>query len=802
MTAIPSIDEAGRPIAEKYRPTQRHWVGMPMKRKEDVRIIRGRARYVDDITLSEMVHCKILRSPYAHARIKGIDVSRAKAAEGVICVLTGAEASKLSKPWNITSSVSERNTNERCLAVEKVRYVGEPVAAVVAIDKYLAEDALDLIDVEYEPLPPIVNLIKAMEDTTSLVHEEWGTNIQATLRVSAGDLDKAFREADFVIEDRFETQRTTGIPMETSGTIASYDELTNSLTVWSSTQNPFRLRTMLAQSLSFPEGSIRCIAPDVGGGYGIKDAVFTHEIIVPLLAIKLGVPVKYIEDRREHLIATRHGYHHICNVKVAVKKDGTILGWKERVVQDGGAYPVYGIGTVAIPYAIHSGAYKIPTVLIEGYEVCTNKASLGAYRGLSDPQKNFVLEVMMDKIAKKLGMDRAEFRLKNMIKNDELPYTIATGAVLDSGSFEQCFRKVLEMIDYEGVRKRNDPNVGVGFAVGIHYTATRWRQLSRPDSAIVRVEPTGTITVLASNVPQGQGHDTTYAQVVADEFAVDMDRIMFIHGDTDKCPRGVGTMASRGAGLTAGAIAIACRQVKAKMVKIAGHLLEANEDDLEFRDGHIMVKGTDSGISFEEVANVAWNAGRRLPEGMPSGLQSMYTYEPINIGKFDENGIGNASAAYGNGADAVVVKVDPETGDCRILKYVVAHDCGVMINPLLVEGQIQGGLCQGIGIAMYEDLVYDENGQPLASLLADYTCPTAVEMPMVTSENMASFESPSPNTPLGTKGVGEISIIHPPAIIANAITDAVKGEAITELPLSLERVYNYLRNERLLRSSE
>ncbi len=783
----------------QLKPASKNWVGQRVKRREDATIVRGRAQYVDDIQLPGTVHCKILRSPYAHARIKKIDVEKARKADGILYVLTGTDAEKIAKTWDEFWDVPmSKRSNELCLAVDKVRYVGEPVAAVVGTDRYVAEDALDLIDVEYEVLPAVVNIEKALEKGAPLVHEEWGDNIESTHRVVAGDVEKAFAEADVIIEDRFVTQRSTAAPIETSGAIAVYDKYTDTLTEWSATQFPHFLRTVLAHCLGISESAVRCIAPDIGGGFGIKASIFPHEIIVAILAMKLGVPVKYYEDRREHLTASKHGYGRVCYIKVAAKKDGTITAWKEKILQDAGAYRSWGIATVAVPYSMHPGVYKFPNILFEAYDVATTKAGIGAYRAFGDAQMLFVREVTIDKLARKLGIDRAEIRLKNMIKKEDLPYVISTGAQLDSGSFEECFRKVLEMVDYEGIMKRNEPNIGVGFCAGIHYTSCRNLPMTFDadfETAIVRFEPTGALTVLCSNIPQGQGHDTALAQIAADEFGLDMSKVRMIHGDTDKCPQGLGTWGSRCIGITGSAIAIASRQVKEKMIEIAAHLLEARKEDMVFEEGKITVRGTPSrGVSLQQIAVVAWAETSKLPRGMKPGLDSMYTYEPPNTGRFDKNGVGNAAVNYSNAADAAVVKVDPETGEYKILKYVIAHDCGVQINPLIVEGQIQGGLCQGLGTAAYEDLAYDDDGQPLATLFADYACPTAVEMPMVTADRMAPFETPSPTTPTGAKGAGELSIISPPAVLANALADAINlADGIKEIPLTSERVYNCIK---------
>jgi carbon-monoxide dehydrogenase large subunit len=790
----------------QLQPQRKNWVGRRVRRREDATIVRGRAQYVDDIQLPGTVHCKILRSPYAHARIKKIDVERARSSEGVLCVLTGEEAEKLAKTWDDFWNVPHsKRTNERCLAVNKVRYVGEPVVALVASDRYLAEDALDLIDIEYDVLPAVVDVEKALEPEAPLVHDEWGDNVESTHGVNVGDVEKAFAEADVILEDKFVTQRSTAAPIETSGAIAVYDKYTQTLTEWSATQFPHFLRTVLAHCLDIPESSIRCIAPDIGGGFGIKASIFPHEIIVAILAIKLGVPVKYYEDRREHLTASKHGYGRVCYVKVGAKKDGTITAWDERILQDAGAYRSWGIATVGVPYSMQPGVYKFPNIHFEAKDVCTTKTGIGAYRAFGDAQMLFVREVMIDNLARKLGIDRAEIRLKNMIKKEDLPYTISTGAQLDSGSFEESFRKVLEMLDYDNLRKKKEPHLGVGFCVGIHYTSCRNLPMSFDadfETAIVRFEPTGALTLLCSNIPQGQGHETSLAQIAADEFGLDISKVRLIHGDTDKCPQGLGTWGSRCIGITGSAIAIASRQVKKKMISIAAHLLEARDEDLVFGDGRIFVKGVSSrGVSFEEIALVAWAETSKLPKGMKPGLDAMYTYEPPNTGRFDDKGVGNVAVNYSNSADGAIVKVDPDTGEYKILKYVIAHDCGVQINPLIVEGQIQGGLCQGLGTAAYEDLVYDENGQPLATLFADYACPTAVEMPMVTADHMASFETPSPTTPTGAKGAGELSIISPPAVLANALADAIDCPAgIKEIPLTSERVYNYIKKKRANRT--
>jgi carbon-monoxide dehydrogenase large subunit len=750
-----------------------------------------------------MLYAAVVRSQYAHARLKKVDVSKAKQLSGVVDIITGEEMRKhvrmtVDEFWaaggpgkSSLKIAASKATKEFPLAYDKVRFVGEPIAIVVAEDPYVAEDALELVEVEYEPLPPVVDPEKAMKKRAPLVYEDWGDNIYYYHRVRVGNAEKALQESDRVFKRKFVIGRSTGASTETMGCVAQYDPATKQLIVWSSNQMPHVLRFAIAAVLGISENTIRVIAPRIGGGFGIKANTYPHEFFIPYIAMKLGRPVMYMESRREYFLEQQGGMWRTHYVEVGIK-NGKIHAWKEKIIQDDGAYLNWAAGYLALPCAQLPGPYKINSIWIDGYSVVTNKCPGGAYRGFGDNQMIYVREHMIDIIAKELGVSPVEFRLRNMIQDNEFPYVSSTGLQYDSGSFVRCMKKALELVGYDEIikKKEKEPNIGVGIANMIERSSCRNLPLrfdADYDAVVVRVEPTGVITIYSSSVPHGQGHETTMAQIVADIFGVDIKDVRIIWGDTDMCPQGLGTWGSRAMVITGSAIAKASEILIDKMKKIAAKVLEVSEKDIVFEGGKFYPKGVpSSALTIADIATYAYVATGVIPGGdIEKGLQAIYTYEPPNTVRFDEDGKGNFAVNYSNATHAAVVKVDTETGRVEILKYVVVDDCGVAVNPLIVDCQIHGGVCQGIGAALFEEVLYDENGQPLNPSFMDYIVPTIAEMP--TDFVVEHIETPSPTTPLGVKGVGEAGNVASLPAVANAVMNAI-GKECRILPLTPERV--------------
>ncbi|TMA53017.1 MAG: xanthine dehydrogenase family protein [Deltaproteobacteria bacterium] len=743
----------------------------------------GSRTRADDIHLPGTLALAFVRSPYAHARITQIDVSAAQAHPGVQAVLTGSDVSEAIKPLRVEYDPARAPTHKSCdwpvLAQGKVRFVGEAVAAVVATNRYVAEDAAALVEVEYEPLDVVWDMEKALELASPLVHEEWGDNVMQSLEAEIGEVAKAFQEADCVVAERFTTGRHLALPMETRGCLAQFEAAADSLTLWSSTQVPHVLRSYLALVLDFPEHHIRVVAPDVGGGFGLKAHLFPEEVITAFLARRLQRPVKWIEDRRENLTASLHAKHQVVQAELALTKDGTILGLKGRFLSDVGAYSEYPWSSaLEAGHAASSmpGPYKIPAFRFEAVSVATNKTTLGVYRGVGMPTGVLVMERLLDLGAQKLGLDPAELRLRNMIRKEDHPYTSIIGAEIESGSHQESLQMALEMLGYQDFRAQQQKGqaqgryIGVGLGCYVEGTAPSSQAfqamglaLGGYESATVRMDATGKVTVLVGTHSHGQSHETTLAQVAADELGVPLADVKVIEGDTTAVPYGWGTWGSRSAVTGGGAIILASRKLREKLLRVASRLSEVPADDLELAEGVVRRKtdGTTL-VPLKEIAYRIVSAPAGLPAGEEPGLDATAHYEP-------------PPSTHANATHLATVEVDIETGQVKILRYIVVEDCGTIINPLVVNGQIQGGVAQGIGTALYEQVVYDENGQFLTGTLMDYLAPTAVDVPQV---EIGHIESPSPYTPGGIKGMGEGGAIAPPAAIANA----------NEVPLTPERV--------------
>ena len=778
-------------------------VGAQVRRVEDPRVLLGKSQYVDDLDLPNSLALAFVRSPYAHARIVSIDADEAQHQPGVQLVLTGADIAEAIKPLRVEYEPTKAPTHKPCdwpvLAQDKVRFVGEAVAVVVAADRYAAEDAAGLIDVEYEPLTPVSDVEQALAADAPLVHEEWGDNVMQTLQAEIGEVAKAFQEADCVVSERLTTGRHMALPMETRGCVASFEPATDTLTVWSSTQVPHVLRSHIALVLDFPEHHIRVVAPDVGGGFGQKGHLFPEEAVAAYLTRRLGRPVKWIEDRRENLSASLHAKQQAVRAELAVRQDGTILGIRGRFVGDVGAYSEYPWGSAfEAGHAASSmpGPYKTPAFSFEAVSVATNKTTIGVYRGVGLPIGVLTMERLMDLAAYKLGLDPAEIRLRNMIRKEEHPYTTIIGAEVESGSHRESLQKALDILGYQECRAEQQQArtqgryLGIGIGCYLEGTApnsaafaSMGLNLGGYESATVRMDVAGKVTVLVGTHSHGQSHETTLAQVAADELGVPLADVKIIEGDTNAVPYGMGTWGSRSAVTGGGAISKASEKLRNKMLRIASRLTEVPDDDLELAEGMIRRKADATPLMLikELVHRVLVQAGSLPPDEEP-GLDATAHYEP-------------PPSTHANATHIALVEVDSDTGKVTLLRYVVVEDCGTIINPTVVDGQIQGGVAQGIGTALYEHALYDENGQFLTGTLMDYLIPTAIDVPQV---EIGHIESPSPHTPHGIKGVGEGGAIAPPAAIANAVADALAPfeVRVDAIPLTPERVLGWIEQSK------
>jgi carbon-monoxide dehydrogenase large subunit len=660
---------------------------------------------------------------------------------------------------------------------------------VVAEDLYTARDAAEAIEVDYEPLPVVTDMEKALSNDTPFVHDEFKSNQAFTHTLKNGDVDAAFAQADRVVKQRMINQRLCPMAMEGRAVLAEYLPGENRLTVWSSTQIPHLLKTQLSVLVGLPETAVRVIAPEVGGGFGSKLNVYGEEGIVPWLAMKLGRPVKWAEGRRENFLATIHGRDTINYVELALKNDGTILGMRSRILADMGAY--HQLLTPLIPQLtalMHAGCYKIPAIQVDIVGVFTNKMATDAYRGAGRPEATYNVERIMDIAAQELKMDPAEFRLKNFPKSKEFPYTTITGLTYDSAKYQDSLDKALKLADYAGLRKRqkdgrkNGKYYGVGVSTYVEICAIGPSAATPAggwESATVRIEPTGKVTLLTGASPHGQGQETTFAQLLADELGIDPDDVNVVHGDTLAVPYGIGTFGSRGTAVGGTAAYMATQKLKTKLSTLAGHLLECKAADVKFGKRQLVANGGKKSIAFGELVTAAYTA-HKIPPGFEPGLEASHFFEPSNF-------------TFPFGAHIASVEVDKETGEVKIDKYIAVDDCGNVINPLLVAGQVQGGLAQGIGQAMWEELIYNEDGQLVTGTLMDYTVPKAHFFPEFTLEHTVT---PSPVNPMGVKGVGEAGTIASTPCMVNAVCDALShlGVRHIDMPLKPERVWSAIRH--------
>ncbi|MHA6797756.1 xanthine dehydrogenase family protein molybdopterin-binding subunit (plasmid) [Pseudonocardia bannensis] len=766
------------------------WIGKPTKRVEDPRYLTGTARYVADLELPRMLHAVYVRSPHPHARILSVDTSVLPGLGKSVWVFTGQDLRDVPPLIDHVALDNLLRTPQNVIAIDKVRFVGDAVAVVVAGDRYAAEDAAEQLSaaVEYEVLPPVPSVEAANAPGAALLFDDLGTNEIYRQTEKHGDTEKAFAAADRVFTTRFHHNRYGAAPMETRGVLANYERSEQQLTVWSSTQMPHFLRSVIAGQLGLPEHRVRVIAPEVGGGFGQKMCTSPEEIAIPFIALQLGRPVKWIEDRHEHLLAATQAKEEFINLEVAVSNEGKLLGVRGEFIGDGGGYS-FNTESALIEPALAAksfpGPYRIEAFDEEVAASLTNKSPVAAYRGVGWTAANTVREIMIDEIARELGIDPVEIRRRNMLRSDELPYRSVTGQLYDSGSYLESLELAMKTVDYDAFRtmqeRLREQGRYLGLGISSYVEQTAWgsdssAQAGTPlpshDNSTVTVDPSGTVTVAVSTSCHGQGHETSYAQIAADGLGVDMADVKVVFGDTLTSPYGLGTYASRSAVIGGATVARASADVREQILKVAANMLEANPDDLVIEDGTISVAGTPSvSKTLAEVAYAAyWDSEVRSDEPM---LTSTRFYDP--------------PATYANGCVVVLAEVDADTGVVTLDRIVAIEDCGTVINPMIVEAQVQGAIVQGIGGALFEQFVYGDDGQPLTTTYMDYLIPTSTDVPPI---EVLSLESPSPFSIGGIKGMGEGGQIAAPAAVANAVADALApfGARVRKLPLAPDYV--------------
>jgi carbon-monoxide dehydrogenase large subunit len=792
-------------MATTEKPTAS--IGQPLPRKEDPELITGRSRYVDDITVPGMLWAYVVRSPFAHARINGVDVSKALAMEGCVAAFSGADMAPewpapLVCAWPVTDDI--KMSEHWPLAKDKARHVGDGVAVVVAETRALAKDAAELVEVDWEPLPAVTDPLAAMEDGAPLVHDDFGTNVSSVWGFEQGDSPVPnkpskpfFDDPDLVkVKQRYRLRRLIPNAMEPRGVLVEPNVAMGEFTMYTASQIPHIVRTAQAITCGIAEAKLRVVAPDVGGGFGSKLDAYAEEAICLALARRLNRPIKWTEERSEGYVATIHGRDLYTDMEMAATRDGELKAVRAKVYCAVGAYhQIVTPGIQMLSAWLYGGLYDVEGYDFEYHNVFTHTTPTDAYRGAGRPEATYAVERTMDLLAHELGMDPAELRRKNYIPPDRFPnFTIASGLTIDSGDYPLTHDAMIEALDYADVRRRqaerrqsgSTKQIGVGLSCytemcglapsrvlhALKYIAGGW------DAATIEMLPTGTVRVLIGVTPHGQGHVTTFSQIVADQLGVGFEDVEVLHGDTQVVPLGMDTYGSRSLAVGGVAMHFAGEKILAKARTLAAHQLECSEDDLEFSGGDFTVRGTDKSANIKALAFAAWTA-HDLPDGMEPGLTATHLYDPPNF-------------SWPNGAHACVVEVDTETGSVEILRYVAVDDCGVVINPMVVEGQVHGGVAQGIAEALFEEAGYDEEGNLLQGTMTTYMVPGAPELP--------SFElhrtcTPSPTNPLGVKGIGEAGTIASPPAVINAIVDALSHMGVTnvERPATPERVWTAIQ---------
>ncbi|PVH28467.1 xanthine dehydrogenase family protein molybdopterin-binding subunit [Pararhodobacter oceanensis] len=770
-------------------------IGARVQRFEDTRLMSGAAKYIADITLPDMLHLSFVRSQVAHAKILEVDTSMLEDLDYPVQVFTGKDTDGLSLKANQDLPGVQRS-EQPLLALDRLRFVGDPAAVVLADDPYLAEDAAELVFIDFDPLPVVATMEQALAEDTTPLFDGWTGNKFVERQMKGGDLEAARAQAAHVIRRTYRNQRQTGVPMEGRGVIADYDKGTRVLTLWSSTQMPHLVRTYICEELGLPESRIRVIAPDVGGGFGVKGQVFADEVLIAWLAIQTGRPVKWVEDRRENLIASIHARDHEHTLEAYVSAEGRLLGLKADISTDVGAYSTFPFtagGDPGMAAKVMPGPYDFQAYEATFRALATNKCPLGTYRGVGRPSAVFSQERLMDVIAQEIGMDPIEFRLKNVVK--EFPYKNVLGFTYDPGSYEESLLKMRELLAEdikaaEASKASPDSRIGVGIACFIEQTAHGTGDFTKRRSPIetgyisarVEMSTDGEVLIGLGLQSHGQGLETTCAQVAADALGVGPQRVFVRHGDTLTSPYSVGTWGSRGGPLGGGAVHIAANKIADKLRLIAAHILQvADPATIQLDENRASVIGDPARfVPIPELARAALRNVDRLPEGMTPGLTEEFSLD------------GPKDGTYANAVHAAIVEIDVKTGKMKLRRFVVVEDCGTILNPMIVDGQVRGGVVQGIGSAIMEHMIYDEEGQPLTTTFADYLMPLATEMPEI---DVHHIETPTPLTPLGAKGLGEGGAIGPPAAIANAVANAL-GVEVEATPLNAQAIWRLAKATR------
>jgi carbon-monoxide dehydrogenase large subunit len=760
--------------------------GASVRRKEDPRFLRGDGRYVDDIKLPGMLHAAFVRSPHGHARIVSVKTDAARRLPGVVHVFAFADLERWMKPLPLFGAippglaarvaVTMKQVPQLAMGRDRVLFVGEIVAMVLAESRALAEDGGELVEVEYEPLPVVTDMVAGAEAGAPVLHPEWGDNVAVFFQTGFGDADAAFSTADVTVRQRFDIQRYVGMPIETRGVVAQWDARDSSLTTWNGTQVVHFVQQGLVAALGVPPHKIRVIAPDVGGGFGTKANGYPEDLLIPAAAIATRRPVKWTEDRREHMMAAAHARHQVHDIEIAARRDGTMLAVRDRIWLDLGAYNSWGI---VLPYntvAHLLGPHRVPNLRIECRGVVTNKTPNAPYRGAGRPETVFAMDRIVDCLARELSMDPAELRRRNYLSATDLPYEIdlpyrdGNRLVYDSGDFKAGLEAALAAAGYDALRAEQKELRAKGVYRGIGLSGyVEGTAIGPYEGATVRLDAAGRAVVATGACSQGQGHETSFAQIAADALGIPLDWVTVVGGDTAAIPFGVGTFASRSAVNAGSSIHVAAGRVRDKLVEAAGALLEAAPADIEIADGTVSVRGAPTtSIPLGRLIQAAIPTFARPGVASPDFEATVYHHQP--------------TVTYTSAVHVANVEVDAGTGAVKLLRYLVAHDCGKPINPVIVEGQIHGGVAQGVGGALLEELVYDEQGQLLTGTFMDYLVPTSMELPPIETVHL---EYPSPRNPLGVKGVGEGGAISPPAAIANAVEDALApfNVRVTRTPL-------------------
>lgn len=760
-------------------------VGKRIRRREDPRLITGTATYVEDIQMPGMHHAIVVRSPHAAAKIRSIKTNAAQEAPGVVAVFTGDDTKHVGPVPCGASLPGLRIPHHHILATERVYFVGHPVAVVVATDKYLARDAADLVEVDYDVLNAVADPIKAIAPGAPPVHPEWPDNVSFHYHQEGGEVDQAFAEADVIVKQRITSQRLVPNAMETRGVVAEWRAADRQLNLYSSTQIPHLLRTLIAGMLALEENRVRVITPEVGGGFGSKLNVYAEEALMGFVAMNIGKPVKWIESRRENFLCTIHGRGHVDDYEIATKKDGTILGIKLRIVQDLGAY--HQLLTAAIPtlsVLMMPGLYRTKNIRADIVGAFTNCVPTDAYRGAGRPEATHGIERMVDMLADELKIDPAEIRLKNFIQPEEFPYPTATGLTYDTGDYAAPLNKALGIVNYKKLLEEQSAARAQGKLMGIGISTYGEICAFGPspatpaggwESATVKIEPSGKVTVMTGASPHGQGEETTFAMIAADELGVNIDDVLVLHGDTAIVQYGIGTFGSRGTAVGGPALYFALQDLKTKVKKFGAMMLDS--DDVSYSNGQVVCNKTGASKGLAEIAGATYRA-MKLPPNTEPGLMATHFWEPTNF-------------CFPFGAHIVITDIERETGQIKIRRYVAVDDCGNILNPLLVDGQVHGGVAQGLGQALWEEAVYDDSGQLITGEFMDYTMPRAHMMPWIES---AHTTTPTNVNPLGVKGVGEAGTIGASPAVVNSVVDALShlGVRHIDMPMTPEKIWKLI----------